>query len=258
MYTIVSKMVTSDITDAQVGQILSHFTDGSSVPGWAQKPVATALMAGAYVSEVTPNVLDPFNSASRADVATTVAKAMNTTFRTPVALDTTPEEPTTPVANEVSGEGRLTLGANNRWTITMRNGTVYNIPRNGIDATQFHSGDMVSFTGTTADRENGRTVLRIESIELADRGGQNTNIVGVLRPTVEAGGWTVTADNGKKYTLFEIPPQARSANWFRPGATVRISGDVRPNVPNIYMEGTPFFVDDISVRRRSAGGNAGF
>lgn len=179
MYTIVSKMVPNTLTDAQVNQVLAKFTDGSSIPGWAQKPVATAVHAGAYVSEVTPTQIDAFSDATRADVATTVAKAINPTFRTPIAM--TPADPADPV-------------------------------------------------------------------------GPDLRVTGILNPTVEAGGWTVTStETGKKYTLFEIPERAKNANWWRPGATVNVSGEVREGIPNIYMEGIPLFVDDISVRRRAAG-----
>lgn len=177
MYTIVSKMIPSTITDAQVSQVLTKFTDGSAVPGWAQKPVAQVVLTGAYVSEVTPTALDSFNHATRADVATTVAKAMNTSFRTPIQI----------------------------------------------------------------------------AAEPAPVEGQQITVNGILTPTVEAGGWTVTTNNGRKYTLFEIPNAAKTATWWRAGTRVRVSGDVREDAPNIYMEGVPLFVDDINLRREAAG-----
>ena len=63
-------------------------------------------------------------------------------------------------------------------------------------------------------------------------------IVGRLTPTVEAGGWLVVAEYGKY--LLTNANQFRRQPWFREGATVEATGQVRDDVMSIHMEGVPF------------------
>ncbi|HEY9784726.1 MAG TPA: hypothetical protein V6D17_04925 [Candidatus Obscuribacterales bacterium] len=75
--------------------------------------------------------------------------------------------------------------------------------------------------------------------------GRHISITGVLMPTVEAGGWTVTdAATQRKSLLFDIE-QFKGQPWFREGRRVRVHGDVRPGMPNPYMEGIPLVVTEM-------------
>ncbi len=60
---------------------------------------------------------------------------------------------------------------------------------------------------------------------------------GRLRPTVEAGGWTIQTGE-KKYLLLNAN-KFKTESWFRDGAEVEAVGETK-NVMSIYMEGTPF------------------
>lgn len=68
------------------------------------------------------------------------------------------------------------------------------------------------------------------------------SVTGVLRPTITAGGWTVTDNQtGRKFLLLNID-QFDDRPWFRAGVLVNLEGALRPNTPNIHMEGVPLAV----------------
>ncbi|MBQ4114675.1 S-layer homology domain-containing protein [bacterium] len=50
-------------------EILSQYTDGNSVPEWAQIPIATALEKGALCDSPNPKMISPFKDATRAEIA---------------------------------------------------------------------------------------------------------------------------------------------------------------------------------------------
>ena len=63
---------------------------------------------------------------------------------------------------------------------------------------------------------------------------------GRLGRTVEEGGWViVSSKNGTKYLLLN-PQRFRSKSWFRLGAEVEATGEIKSDVMTIYQEGTPF------------------
>jgi hypothetical protein len=184
MYTIASKILPGTVDATTAKNLLEKFSDGSAVPGWAQTAVATALSNGTYVSEVTPQSIDPFSIAQRADVSTVIAKVLNTPFRTPVEVVATNPDPVEPDPTP----------------ITFR---------------------------------------------------------GVLQPTVEAGGWVVVdEDTDEKYLLLDIPANRQSANWFRAGTIVTVTGVPDDDAVTIYMEGRPIDVTDIRRIPRTAGAGA--
>ena len=73
-------------------------------------------------------------------------------------------------------------------------------------------------------------------------------VVGRLTPTVEAGGWLIVADYGKYLILNARAYQSEA--WFREGATVEATGDVRQDVMTSQMEGVPFRVRSMRARGR--------
>lgn len=66
-------------------EILSKYTDGNSVPEWAQIPIAKALDKGALNNSPSPNTIAPFKDASRADIA-----AMLQNIRVAAGIDKNP------------------------------------------------------------------------------------------------------------------------------------------------------------------------
>src|SRR2546423_4366791 len=80
-------------------------------------------------------------------------------------------------------------------------------------------------------------------------------VVGRLTPTVEAGGWLSVADYGKYLILNSRAYQGEA--WFREGATVEATGDVRQDVMTAQMEGVPFQVRSMRARGRVASQTGG-
>ena len=58
-----------EVDKCKAQEILSQYTDGSSVPEWAQIPLATALEKGALENSPSPKTIAPFREATRADIA---------------------------------------------------------------------------------------------------------------------------------------------------------------------------------------------
>jgi hypothetical protein len=67
--TAMSKGIPCDMDQERAKNILSQYCDGSSLPEWAQIPVAKALDAGALKDNPQGNRINPNQDASRADVA---------------------------------------------------------------------------------------------------------------------------------------------------------------------------------------------
>jgi hypothetical protein len=65
---------------------------------------------------------------------------------------------------------------------------------------------------------------------------------GHLEKTVEAGGWLIIADTDErtdKYLLLN-PQRFRKEAWFRAGAQVEATGEIKPDAVTIYQQGIPF------------------
>src|SRR5687768_1903078 len=82
---------------------------------------------------------------------------------------------------------------------------------------------------------------------------KDLTVVGRLTPTSTAGGWLVVADYGR-YLLLNAN-QFRGQAWFREGATVEATGQVREDVMSIHMQGVPFQAR--TMRARGGGGGGG-
>ena len=71
---------------------------------------------------------------------------------------------------------------------------------------------------------------------------QRKNISGKLAPTVEGGGWTIIAGQTKKpekYLLLNAE-KFSGEKWFREGARVSATGNLRRGAITIYQEGIPY------------------
>lgn len=73
--TIAKAFKCPDITDCEADQILTQYQDGCKVPAWAKIAVAKALKEGLLQDTMCPNMIKPCEDASRADVASMLAKA---------------------------------------------------------------------------------------------------------------------------------------------------------------------------------------
>jgi uncharacterized protein YggE len=73
---------------------------------------------------------------------------------------------------------------------------------------------------------------------VAQAAAQEINVRGQLGRTVEAGGWLINSPS-QKYLLLNAD-RWRNETWFREGAGVEATGEVRRDVVTTQMEGTPF------------------
>lgn len=67
--TAMAHGINCDIDSCKAKSILSQYTDGNSVPDWAEIPVAKALQSGALKTSQNCNTINPCNEASRAEIA---------------------------------------------------------------------------------------------------------------------------------------------------------------------------------------------
>lgn len=58
-----------EVDKCKAQEILSQYSDGNTVPEWAQIPIATALDNGALNNSLYPKTIAPFKEATRADIA---------------------------------------------------------------------------------------------------------------------------------------------------------------------------------------------
>ncbi|MCM1004624.1 MAG: S-layer homology domain-containing protein [Candidatus Gastranaerophilales bacterium] len=75
----------SPVDKCKAQEILSQYTDGNTVPEWAQIPLATALEKGALDNSPNPKTIAPFKDATRADIA-----AMLQNIRVNAGIDKNP------------------------------------------------------------------------------------------------------------------------------------------------------------------------
>jgi hypothetical protein len=70
---------------------------------------------------------------------------------------------------------------------------------------------------------------------------QEITIRGHLERTVEAGGWLIISDTDEttKYLLLNAK-QFEKKSWFRTGAYIEATGEVKRDTVTIYQEGVPF------------------
>ena len=83
--TSIAKGMTCEMDECKADEILSKYSDGASVPGWARIPIAKSLQNGALKDSRNPNMIYPNREATRADVAT-----MLQTVRVALGYDTNP------------------------------------------------------------------------------------------------------------------------------------------------------------------------
>lgn len=83
--TAMAHGINCDMSCDQAQQILSQYCDGSSVPSWAQIPIAKALDTGILKNSLDPKTINPCKEATRAEIAD-----MLQSVRVTVGYDTNP------------------------------------------------------------------------------------------------------------------------------------------------------------------------
>jgi|GEM_PF-1736021 len=243
MYTIVSKLLEGG-PPANTSSVLADFTDAGSVPTWAEQPVAMVLASGVYINEVTPNQIDPFDRATRADVATTLAKLVNQPFRTPISIASTqvpvvqPEPEPEPSAETISNTGTIRRSADG-WLLHTLAG-IYQIANDSTNYGQFNEGQEVDFSGALLPPRSGggRRFVRLSNFHPIANGSNRPNrpnrpnrdvtVSGVLQPALRGTGWSLNdAVTHQKYVLHDIGT-FQSKPWFKAGRSVQVQGTLRP------------------------------
>lgn len=256
MYTIVSKLINSE-PPSNVSEILDKLSDGASVPTWAQQPVAMAVANGVYINEVTPDQIEPFARATRADVAGTFAKLVNDSYRTPMDIassntgNSEPEDSQPSTPETVVSTGTLRR-QNNDWLIETVSG-LYTIAANSFNARDFRDGQQVNFRGDLLPPRGsvGRRLLRLANIDPLQR-DENVSITGILRRANRGSGWAVNDHSGRqRYVLFDLG-QFENRPWFKDGAKIDVQGVVRKGqvARNLPPNVEPLFVQRVSLEEQ--------
>lgn len=83
---------------------------------------------------------------------------------------------------------------------------------------------------------------------------QEVSVSGRLMPSVEAGGWLIV-DKNEKYLLLNAS-KFKNESWFKAGAEVTATGEIKRDVLTIYQEGKPFEAGNLRPVQNSNNGNS--
>ncbi len=159
-----------------------------------------------------------------------------------------------PVVQDLTIEGELKRTVEAGGWLVRSNGTEYLILNsNGYEKEPwFQEGVRVRATGQikrdVATIYMQGTPFQARTMQPVRDTGRT--VWGSLKRIVEPGGWLI--DSGGTDYLIVNANRYESSPWFREGASVRATGEVKRNTATIYMQGTPF-----EVRSMEAFGNAG-
>lgn len=246
MYTIVSKVSGNNaMSDAEVNAVLNNFTDSTTIPNWARASVATAVDMGVYVSEVSDTQLMPNYQASRAKVATTLAKLLNNDYRTG-DVDVAENQP-----EEVNFSGTLMATARSgEWMIkTDDKQYILANPSQYTSQSWFRHGSEVSLSGTINEdaSSNTRIVVNADNLNATATSQNRVAVTGTLRPSnSSANAWVLVTDSGQRYRIMN-PEEYTGQSWFGYGATVSLTGNTREDINLASSEGTAIFVSNLQA-----------
>ncbi len=210
--------------------VLRHFQDAGQVPVWARRAVATVAKTGIHVDELAGQRIYPDIAATRASVATSLAKLLNAGWRDPVQVAVGQ-----PQGELVDVTGMLQATATpGEWVITTPDNKRYYLMNPGAVTQQdwFRVGRQVRLKGRidTQATTLAHTVVMPESLAAATPSQQMTSITGMLRPsTQEPNVWVVETADNKVYRILN-PEAIQGDPLFRYGSTVTLSGTLRPDV----------------------------
>jgi hypothetical protein len=257
MYTILSKAIGQpSVTATEADNLLKDFRDANQVPTWARISVATALKNGLTVNELSKQELYPNTQASRASVATSIAKLVNPSFRentTSVA-----QQPvTTPQGQAVTVTGTLQATASpGEWVVVTPEGKRYfftNPPADIMNQSWFRIGNSVKLTGHL-DAENSTNLRQVVAVDTlaADTVLQNqVSITGTVGPSpVTPGAWVIRTADNKLYRILN-PDTVGSSQFLRFGAQVTATGNVRPDINLPANEGTALVISRLEAAQAS-------
>lgn len=162
--TAMAHGINCDLDSCKAKEILSQYTDGNSVPDWAQIPVAKALQSGILKTSPNCNAIKPCDDASRAEIADML---QNT--RVALGYDSTPTACACPKPAPCDKQAY------------METEEVINIPtlkvcfRDEINAKSSNVGDQFAANTTEAITINGKCYPKGSRV--------NGKIVEVVRPS---------------------------------------------------------------------------
>jgi hypothetical protein len=254
MYTILSKAGgQAAVSSAEADSLLQSFQDANKVPTWARIPVATAIKNGVAVSELSKMDLYPNIQASRASVATAIAKLVNPSFRVEGGIA---QQSTTPSGQAVNVTGTLQATTTpGEWVVVTDAGTRYfftNPPASLTGQSWFRVGSPVSLAGTVDATNSTAQHTLVTLNNLLSTAPQNqTTITGTLRPSTQTtGAWVVQTADGKVYRILN-PEQYTSMPMFRFGSSVTVTGALRPDATLPAADGMGLVASKVETAQTS-------
>ena len=250
----------SMLTDSDANSVLNKFSDAGNVPAWARRAVATVANQGVHVSELPGGRLYPASAATRASVATSLAKLVNTAWRQPAGQiatnPTTPTQPTEPQASlgtpvDVTGTLEATANAG-EWAVRTSNGERYFLMDPGTTITgqsAFRVGNEIRLTGNIdkTNSTNSRWVVVPRTVAAVNVQGTTATVTGMLRPsTSDANAWVIETADHKVYRLVN-PDLVKNDPLFRYGSNVSLVGSLRPDITFPTADGTGLYVSSIKT-----------
>ncbi len=248
MYVVLSKVLGKTATSSSF-ETLNNFSDRNLIPGWAQSSVANIVKEGLAVTEAHPSELRPMASATRADVATALAKLLNESFR---SKTTNTNSSKNSLGQAISISGTLqAVGTVGEWQVQGDNGVQYYL--NNIDQysnqSWFQNGSKVHLEGNLDPRTNSssRTYVLVKQLKPDSMAASTITINGTLQPsTYTQGAWVVRSSTGNQTYRILNPEKFSSNSWFRYGASVSLKGIPRPDVQVQSGEGTAILASEIT------------
>lgn len=250
MYAILAQASNQQMVSEQTAdQVLDQFQDQNAVPQWARRAVATVAQTGLHVDELAGQRVYPNIAATRASVATSLAKLLNEQWRDPVQVAGGTDDDDN-LGESVNVTGTLQATATpGEWVITTADNKRYFVmePGNVTQEDWFRVGNQVRLQGrvNTQASNSNRTVVVPQSIAATATQQNRVTVTGMLRPsTANASAWVVETADNKVYRIIN-PDEIRNDPLFRYGSTVTVTGNARPDVQVPQADGTAMVVSSI-------------
>lgn len=250
MYTILAKAANQpQVSATEAETVLTGFQDAAMIPAWARVPVATAIRAGINVDELSANNILPNTQATRASVATSIAKLVNPSFReTGLA-----QQPQQPAGNSLVVTGTLQATATpGEWVIVSNDGKRYYFTNPATTITNqpwFKVGNQVELTGRLDPQASTtqRQVVTLNNLVAVQPQQNMITVTGTVRPSTQTqGGWLIETADNKTYRILN-PEAFTNTNLIRFGSNVTVTGNLRPDVNLPQGEGSALVASRIET-----------
>lgn len=258
MYTILAKASNQTAVNATEAQnILRNFSDASMVPAWAQVSVATAIKAGINVDELSRTQVMPNIQATRASVATSIAKLANPSFRDSSVATGGSQQNQQQLGQAVNITGTLqaTATPGEFVVVTPDNQRYYfTNPASSITGQSwFRVGNQVQLQGNIdTQHSNGmRQVVALKNMSAVASQQAQVTVTGTVKPsTTTQGAWLVETADNKVYRILN-PEGFTNTNMLRFGNNVTVTGTPRTDVNLPTAEGTALVATTIATAQTS-------